>query len=85
MCIECNDRFEKDKPWLLERKAVPEQSHHWLHTMVLKPQAVGESKPGLSADERLAKMEAGLDFVTVRLHKLEELLERVISVVTQAT
>ncbi|KAF8549417.1 hypothetical protein OG21DRAFT_1488548 [Imleria badia] len=96
VCIECNNHFEKEMPWLLERKAGPEQLHHWLHPMVLKPQAVEKSNPSLSTDERLAKLEAKLDkqvertqaheaSVTARLHKLEELLEQVISVVKQVT
>lgn len=59
--------------------------------MVLKPQAVGKSDPpggpGLSIDERLAKLEAKLDkqveqtrafeaSVAVRLHMLEELFDK---------
>ena len=97
MCIECNNRFEKEMPWLLKWKATSEHLHHWFHSMVLKPQAVEKIDPSLSTDERLAKLEARLDkqveqtraletSVTARLNKLEELLEQIlISVVNQVT
>jgi len=95
MCTECNDRFEEEKPWLLERKAAPKDLHNLVHTMVLNTQAAVDSESNMSTNGRLAQLEAKLDkyaeenqafetAVTVRLQKLEELLERLVVAVTRA-
>lgn len=101
MCVECNNLSEREKPWLLQRKATPEYLHDWAHTMVLNTKVVEEkNKSELFTDQRLAKLEAKLDAkldkqadgnrnfeasVNARLQRLEELLERMIITVAQAT
>jgi len=61
MCTECNDRFEKEKPWLLDRVGAPKHLHDWVHTMVLNTQAEEETESDVSTNERLDKLEAKLD------------------------
>jgi len=98
--VECNHRSEEEKPWLQGRK-ITFNHDWLIHTMVLRVQAAAaKSEPELSTDERLVKLEAKLEArldkqedqnrsfestVSVRLQKLEELLERVLIAVTPAT
>src|SRR6266404_6117027 len=89
VCVPCNLRIEKEKPWLLQRKPEPEGLHKLLHTLVLAtdPGAVAPPEQPLTTEKRLEQLEKSIEelhsrhekadkSVTDRLQKLEDLLER---------
>ena len=70
VCVPCNLRIEKEKPWLLQRKPEPEGLHKLLHTLVLAtdPGAVAPPEQPLTTEKRLERLEK-------RLEQLEKSIE----------
>ncbi len=74
VCVPCNLRIEKEKPWLLQRKPEPEGLHKLLHTLVLAtdPGAVAPPEPPLTTEKRLERVERSLEELHSRLEKTEK-------------
>ena len=92
ICISCNFREEKEKPWLLRLRADSDRSHRPQHTLVLMTDPSTLTKEELPTTERFDRLERAIDglrhqfaehesVVSGRLQTLEELLERVLGCV----
>ena len=87
ICAKCNDRVEKEKPWLYERRAPDPEYHNWSHTLVWVPAdpAPGEQEDwaALSTEERLQRLEAiireHIEATGTRHGTLEQLLGEVLT------
>ena len=62
MCVPCNLRIEKQKPWLLQRKPEPDGSHKILHTLILATdsEVVAPEQP-LTTEMRLEQLEKKIE------------------------
>ena len=66
MCWGCNERIERVKPWLFQRRArvAGDTTHDWSHTLVSSAPAPAEDSGGgetLNVEARLARLEAKFD------------------------
>jgi len=96
ICFECNQRHEAEAPWQLQRKPADDEAHDYMHVLVL---ASEESTEEEAADDRLTALDAKLEekvgilqgrlddiesAVTTRLQTLEDLLQHLITTVTES-
>lgn len=96
ICFECNQRHEAEAPWQLQRKPADDESHDYMHVLVL---ASEESTEEEAADDRLTALDAKLEekvvilqgrlddiesAVTTRLQTLEDLIQHLITAVTES-
>ena len=61
MCISCNLREEKEKPWLLQRVADADGSHGLQHTLVLVTNPSTSTEGRLTTTERFDRLEGKLN------------------------
>jgi len=95
ICFECNNRHEAEAPWQLQRKPADDESHDYMHTLVLASEEPTDEE---AADDRLTALDAKLEEkigvlqghldgiesnVTTRLQRLEDLLQNLIATVTE--
>lgn len=82
VCYPCNERVEREKPWLFQRGSFVALKHgggqhNWSHILVSAPSPEvmtmeKDQEKAITVEERIARVEAKLD---ARLAALEDLLK----------
>ncbi|RPD54445.1 hypothetical protein L226DRAFT_575427 [Lentinus tigrinus ALCF2SS1-7] len=78
ICYACNERVERDKEWLLERRPKQNREYNWSHTLVSAPNPelnTVEMREVLTIEERVARLEAQLSAQSATLEKILEILK----------
>jgi hypothetical protein len=64
VCIQCNTKVERERPWVFERRPNEdfENNHSWAHTLVYIPgPRASATHVALSIEERLGRLEGKLE------------------------
>ena len=95
ICFECNKQHETEAPWQLQRKPADDETHDYMHVLVLaseEPADEEEAEDRLTAldaklEEKVGALQGRLDgmesTVTARLQTLEDLLHHIVATVTE--